>query len=142
MMGQFKVGQLIYNQVQQLLLEVPLNTDQCVKLFLTYSQLKIGEKKWIDKLLQSLSENVHLADIEQLTAILPCLKEAKTIPTDLDAKIQTRSLELIENFNIHQIINLTHYLGFENTNTELWTKIEDRINIVLKDKKITSSLLI
>jgi len=70
MMGSFQLGSNIFNHISKLLLEVELNIDQYVKLYLTYNMLKIGEKEWIDKLLKGIDSNMHQADQDHLIAIL------------------------------------------------------------------------
>ena len=39
-----------------------MSIDQYVKLYLTFNMLKIGEKVWIDKLLNGIADNMAEAD--------------------------------------------------------------------------------
>ena len=80
MMGQYKLGSVIYNHVAKLLQEQGLNIDQAVKLYLTFNMLKIGEKQWIDKLLKDIADQMTQADGQQMTAVIPALKDAKNLP--------------------------------------------------------------
>lgn len=70
MMGSFDVGSNIYNHISKLLLEVDLTMDQCAKLYLTFYNLRIGEKVWIDKLLKGINDKMHQADEEHISALL------------------------------------------------------------------------
>ena len=80
LMGQFEEGEVIYNHVSKLLKDQDLSIDQYVKLYLTFNMLKKGEKDWISKLVKGVSDNLHLADAEQLVGVLEALKEAKSMP--------------------------------------------------------------
>lgn len=43
-MGQFGVGEIIYNHAAKMIQNVDLSIDQYVKLFMTFHMLKRGEK--------------------------------------------------------------------------------------------------
>jgi hypothetical protein len=87
LMGQLQVGGLIFNHVSKMLQPQDLSIDQSVKLYLTFNMLKIGEKEWLSKLINNIADNMHLADAEQLTGILPAFKGAKQIPEIMSARI-------------------------------------------------------
>ena len=36
-----------------------MSIDQYVKLYLTFEMLKIGQKEWIDKLIQGICDNMY-----------------------------------------------------------------------------------
>jgi hypothetical protein len=115
-MGQFEFGEEIYNFAQKMLAEEKLNVDQNIKLFMVFSNLKKGEKPWIEKLLKGIVETVHEADVEQLTGVLQNLKEAKSLPEEMNGRIEQRVEVLLPQFNLNQLLNVTSYFGFEHDN--------------------------
>ena len=64
-----------------------MSIDQYVKLYLTFNMLKIGEKVWIDKLLNGIADNMVEADAEQMTGVLGALKDAKKLPENMHSNI-------------------------------------------------------
>lgn len=94
-MGQFEFCEEIYNYVEKVLQAEELKIEECIKLYLTYSNLKKGGLSWIEKLLQGISNNIHEANIEQLSGVLPSLKLAKKAPQELRDRIVRRSEELM-----------------------------------------------
>lgn len=111
-MGQFEVCEEIYNYVEKVLLPEELGIDESIKLYLTYSSLKKGGLSWIEKLLTGITNSIHEATIEQLAGVLPSLKLAKKAPELLKPSIVRRSEELMSEFSLAQLLNLSDYLGF------------------------------
>lgn len=91
-----------------------LTIDSYVKLYLTFSSLKTGEKDWVDALVAGIADHVHEADAEQLTGVLSALKEAKQLPARLNQNIEQRSLELVGSLTLKQVMDLADYFGFEH----------------------------
>jgi len=74
-------------------------------------------------MLNGIRDTMGETDCEQLASVLPNLKEVKTLPEDLNEKIQKQVEKLLPQFTLPQLLRVTEYFGFEMEDEAFWGKL-------------------